>query len=87
MNINQFQMGIDFRYLSRIERIDEYHQVYIKDIEHVIPTYLVSLRWALTFEHFSFRFLIDNILQYNYLISPANIGPPRTTVIQLNIHY
>jgi outer membrane receptor for ferrienterochelin and colicins len=79
--------GIDFRYLSQIERVDTYHKAFIKDIDKVIPTYVVALRFGISGEHLALRFIIDNLLQYNYLISPANMGPPRTAVLQLNVNY
>ncbi|MFH1942344.1 MAG: TonB-dependent receptor [bacterium] len=79
--------GIDFRYLSKIERVDEYHKAYITDIDKLVPTYVVACRFGVLQEHFAVRFLIDNILQYNYLMSPANMGPPRTATLQLNVNY
>ncbi|MBN2031102.1 TonB-dependent receptor [bacterium] len=87
LNFDPFQFGFDIRYLSQIERIDEYHKSYIKDIDKLVPTYAVALRLGYAREHFSLRFLVDNLFQYNYLVSPANMAPPRTGVFQLNIHY
>ncbi len=87
LNFDSFQFGFDIRYLSQIERIDEYHRSYIKDIDKLVPTYVVALRLGYVREHFSLRFLVDNLFQYNYLVSPANMAPPRTGVVQMNIHY
>ncbi|MCJ7813322.1 TonB-dependent receptor, partial [bacterium] len=87
LNFKSFNVGFDFRYLSQIERIDEYHKSYIKDIDKLVPTYEVALRFGFVEEHFSLRFIIENLFQYNYLVSPANMAPPRTAVVQLNIQY
>ncbi len=87
MNYPPLSFGIDLRYLSRIERVDEYHKVFIKDIDARVPTYVTALRFGFTKEHFTLRFLIDNLFQYNYLISPANMAPPRTATIQLDVRY
>ena len=86
LNLLPLTLGIDLRYLSRIERVDEYHKTYIKDIDKRIHTAIVSLRLGLVKSHFSLRLLIDNLFQYNYITSPANLGPPRTAVLQLNIN-
>ena len=80
-----FVFGFDFRYLSKIERVDEYHKSYIKDIDQRVPTYAVALRLGFSREHFSVRLLIDNLFQYNYLSAPANMGPPRTAVLQVSV--
>jgi len=87
LNYNAISMGVDFRYLSKIERVDAYHKVFIKDIDARVPTYVVSFRFGLVREHFSLRFLIDNVFNYNYLLSPANLAPPRTATIQLDLNY
>jgi iron complex outermembrane receptor protein len=87
IQFNSFTIGMDIRYLSQFERIDEYHKVYIKDIDRIVPTYVMAIRFGFNSEHIAFRLLIDNLFQYNYLISPANIGPPRTLIFQLNINY
>ena len=82
-----FSLGFDFRYLSRIERVDEYHRIYIKDIDRVVPTYVVALRFGYSQKRLSLNLIIDNLFQYNYLISPANMGPPRTAILQLGLNY
>lgn len=87
IRLGSLSLGIDFRYLSAIERVDEYHQVFIKDIDATVPTYVTSLRFGVNRDHYSLRFLIDNLFHYNYLISPANMAPPRTATLQLDIHY
>ena len=87
LTLKPLQIGIDFRYLSKIERVDQYHTAFIQDIENVVPTYVTSIRLGVSWKHQSFRLLIDNLFQYNYLVSPANIGPPRTAVLQFNVNY
>jgi iron complex outermembrane receptor protein len=82
-----FIFGFDFRYLSQIERIDTYHKVYIPDVDQLVPTYVASLRLGISREHFSMQVIVNNLFQYNYLVSPANIAPPRTATVQLNINY
>jgi outer membrane cobalamin receptor len=82
-----FTLGMDFRYLSQIERVDDYHKVYIKDIDRVVPTYVVALRFGYSWKRLSLNLIVDNLLQYNYLISPANMAPPRTAILQLGLNY
>ena len=82
-----FQIGFDFRYLSRIERVDTYHKTYIADIDQVVPAYVCSARLGVERGHFTFRVVVDNIFQYNYILSPANMAPPRTIILQLTADY
>jgi len=82
-----FSVGLDLRFLSQFDRIDEYHKVYIPDMEVLVPTYIASVRTGYSKEHFGLHLIIDNLFQYNYLVSPANIGPPRTAVLQLNLRF
>ena len=46
--LHPLTLGIDFRYLSRMERVDEYHKAYIKDIDQRVPTYVLSMRMERT---------------------------------------
>ncbi len=87
MTFLPFTAGVDLRYLSKIERVDEYHAVYIKDIDKVVPTYVLSLRFGFVQKHYQVRLLVDNLLQYNYLSAPANLGAPRNASLQLTIQY
>jgi len=87
LRLPSLSFGIDFRYLSKIQRVDEYHKVFIKDIDARVPTYVVAFRVGIIREHFSLRLLVDNVFHYNYLISPANLAPPRTATLQLDVNY
>lgn len=87
INMKPFSIGLDFRYVSKIERVDQYHKVYIKDIDKLVPTYVAAVRLGIKLRHYSFRVSIDNLFQYNYILSPANMAPPRTIVLQFNINY
>jgi outer membrane cobalamin receptor len=82
-----FTIGVDFRYLSQIQRIDVFHKAYIPDIESLVPTYVVSIRLGAHWKHYSARLIVDNLLQYNYLTSPAAMGAPRSAVLQLSFNY
>jgi len=87
INIRPFSFGLDFRHMSKIERVDQYHQVYITDIDKMVPTYVAAVRLGIMLRHYSFRIMVDNLFQYNYILSPANMAPPRTIVLQFNINY
>lgn len=86
LNLLPFRAGIDFRYLSKIQRVDEYHKAYIRDIDRVVPTVVIALRFGLILEHYAARLQIDNLFQYNYLSAPANMAPPRTITLQLSFN-
>ncbi|HHS13863.1 MAG TPA: TonB-dependent receptor [bacterium] len=85
--LHPLSMGIDFRYLSQTERVDEYHKAFIKDIDARVPTYVASLRFGISpWRRYRLQLVIDNLFRYNYLIAPANMGPPLNATLQLKIN-
>lgn len=89
VRIGAFSAGVDFRYLSRIERIDEEFVVLgiIKDGNQRVATYVTDLRFGLDLAAFgipgSATLSFNNVFQYNYVEIIGNMAPPRTTVFVL----
>ena len=87
--IDQFIAGVDFRYLSRVDRIDDelVNVGIIPDGDERNQIVVTDLRlgaditvWGIGLE---VNLNINNILQYNYVELIGNIMPPRTYVLSL----
>lgn len=76
--------GFDFRYVSPIERVDEFQRVAIKDLEVTPATYVTDVRVALQWGNFKFHFFINNIFQNYYLEHPACLGAFRNYNLQID---
>ncbi len=87
LSYSDIDLGIDFRYISRIERIDKEFALYIADAEQRVPTYVVDAHISsiFTFGDVPFRasFHINNLLQYNYVELIGNIAPIRNFTLRI----
>jgi outer membrane cobalamin receptor len=84
---NPFEFGVDFRYLSRIDRIDEEFAVLIKDGERRVPTYIVEVHLSSMFNlgDIPLRTVlqVSNLLQYHYVELIGNIAPIRSFTLTI----
>ena len=84
-----FSAGVDFRYISRVERIDEEFVTLgiIRDGDERVATYVTDLRLGADFSTMNIpliaQFNINNLFQYNYVELIGNIAPPRSMVLTL----
>jgi outer membrane receptor protein involved in Fe transport len=81
------ELGADYRYLSRVEAIDEEFVTLgiIKDGASRVPIVVVDLRARWRPAGFPLSVLVNltNVFQYNYVELLGNLGPPRTLMITL----
>jgi iron complex outermembrane receptor protein len=90
-HIGHFTLGADFRYLSRVERIDQEFVTppldIIKDGDHRVETYLIDLRCGFDFAAVDVPLTaslnINNLFQYNHVELIGNMAPPRTFILTL----
>ncbi len=79
--------GIDFRYLSRVERIDEQFAMIIRDADERVPISVTDLRFSADFTPLGFPLTVsanvNNIFQYNYVELIGQMAPPRTYVLAI----
>ena len=81
--------GVDFRYLSRVERIDEQFVILglIKDGDQRVDSYITDLRFSADLSSIgpplTASLNINNIFQYNYVELIGNLAPPRTVIFSL----
>lgn len=87
LSYSNIDLGIDFRYISRIERIDKEFALYIADAENRVPTYVFDTHISSLYNFgevpVRVSFHINNLLQYNYVELIGNIAPIRNFVLRL----
>ncbi|MDI6803282.1 MAG: TonB-dependent receptor [Bacteroidota bacterium] len=87
LSYSNLEFGIDFRYISRIERIDKEFTLYIVDAEKRVPTYVIDTHISSIFKFgevpLRSSFHINNLLQYNYVELIGNVAPIRNFVLRL----
>lgn len=88
-HFGMFTLGADFRYISRVERIDDEFVTLgiVKNGDRRVATYVADLRFGADFSKgnvpLTAQLNINNIFQYNYVELIGNIAPPRSIVLTL----
>jgi iron complex outermembrane receptor protein len=79
------RLGVDFRYISRVDRI--YTIPVIPDTDERVAIVVTDFRCGAEFTSWGIpleaTFNINNVFRYNYLELTANVSPPRTFVLVL----
>ncbi len=89
MQIGWVMAGADFRYISRVDRIDEelVQLGIIADGDERVPIYVADFRLgadlSFTGVPVSMMFNLNNAFQHNYVELIGNMMPPRTYVLTL----
>ncbi len=90
INYSAFQVGLDYRYISRYDRIDELFtdpllHIFIPDLDRRVEAHVFDLRLASTFKLFKqparVSFQVNNLFQYNYVDAVGSIAPIRNFVV------
>ena len=87
---NFIQLGVDFRYWNRLDKIDDELIQYgiVKDGDLRDKVFLTDLN--LSFDLFQFKiplrlyFTVNNLLNYNYIEMIGNLGPIRSFTISVD---
>jgi iron complex outermembrane receptor protein len=89
--VGAFDIGLDYRHLSRVERIDEEFATIIRDGDQRVPINIVDARvgYDLGSAGLPIQILLNcyNLFQYNYVELMGNIAPPRTLVLTLESRF
>jgi outer membrane cobalamin receptor len=91
--VGMFSLGADYRYLSRMERIDQEFVTLgiIKNGDVVVPINVVDVRFGADFSTMGVplnaTFNINNIFQDNYVEIIGNMAPPRSYVLTLESRF
>ena len=79
-------LGLDYRYLSRMERVQLYPENHVTGADQRVPVHLVSgfCQYALD-QTLRINLSVENLWQYYYVVVERNMGPLR--LIKLRIDY
>ncbi len=77
--------GVDFRYISKAKRVDRVTN--IPDITKQVPAYVTDIQFGYSGSNMSLMFIVNNLFQYYYLISPGSLGELRNYRIQFRWNY
>jgi outer membrane receptor for ferrienterochelin and colicins len=84
-------LGADFRYLSKIERIDQEFTVFVNDAAAMVPVYVADVRLAADIAPagvpVTATLIVNNLFQYNYVELIGNLLPPRTCMLTLDARF
>lgn len=89
LSVDIFSLGVDFRYISRMERIDdEFVRLgIVRDGDQRVAAYVTDLRLSADFTSWGLplnaALNITNLFQYYYVELIGNLMPPRNTVLVL----
>jgi outer membrane receptor protein involved in Fe transport len=92
-HVGMFSLGVDYRYLSKIERIDEEFVTLgiIKDGDVVVPISVADLRFGADFSAMGIpmnaTFNVNNLFGYNYVELIGNMAPLRNFVLTLETRF
>jgi outer membrane receptor for ferrienterochelin and colicins len=88
-HLGPFMAGADFRYISRVDRIDEelVDVGIVPDGDERVPIYVTDVRVGLDLSRFHIpcgaTINVNNLFQHNYVELIGNLMPPRTYVLTL----
>jgi len=75
--------GVDFRYASAPDRVDNDFSRFVRDAELINAQKVVDARLLARWRHLRLGFLVKNALEYYYVERPAILAPPRHYTLQL----
>jgi outer membrane receptor for ferrienterochelin and colicins len=87
LNFYKMSIGIDYRYISKYDRIDEKLALVVPDAGEQVAAHIVDFRIVspTIFVGIPARmiFQVRNVLQYNYLELVGSLAPPRQFILSL----
>jgi outer membrane receptor for ferrienterochelin and colicins len=89
LSVDPILVGIDVRYISKTERIDQELQAVVPDINQLVPITVVDLRlggqWKFGTTSLATSLQINNLFQYYYADFIGNLGPTRNYVLTMEV--
>jgi outer membrane receptor for ferrienterochelin and colicins len=84
-NLSPFQIGIDYRFISKYEKIDNKFSLIINDAEQRVPIHVVDIRFIymtrILHAPAKISFQINNLLRYNYVDLVGSLGQPQNFIL------
>ncbi|MCX7879212.1 MAG: TonB-dependent receptor [Ignavibacteria bacterium] len=86
-----FTITADFRYISKIERIDDMLSLQVEDYDARVPIYVLDLHFGLDLKKFripiTLNLSVTNALDYYYVEIVGNLAPTRLVSLKLQYAY
>ncbi len=86
-----FVFEADFRYLSRVEEIDDVIGIFVRDADKRVETFVTDLRLSYNFLSLSLplraTFAVNNLFNYNYVEIVGNLSPIRNFVLTIETRF
>ena len=80
-------LGMDFRYLSKPERIESEGLRFVADADKMVPVRVLDIRGGYQTDRYQIHVLLKNALDYYYVERPAKMAPPRHLTLQVRLHF
>ncbi len=81
--IGPLSVGLDFRYASAPERVDNDFSRFVLDAKLVNARKVFDARLVAQWRHLRLAFLVNNAFEYYYVERPAILAPPRHFTLQM----
>lgn len=87
LNYKMISLGADFRYISKMMRLDDILHSFIAEWNSQVPIEVVDARGSVDLARWGIPVTVglhvNNLLAYNYVELPGNLGPLRNFVLSL----
>ncbi|MCS7083039.1 MAG: TonB-dependent receptor [Bacteroidetes bacterium] len=80
-----WSLGMDFRYQSKMERVDAEFARFVEDVQVIVPIRVLDLRLGYGRGPWTMNLIVRNALEYYYVERPALLAPPRNYVVQVRL--
>jgi outer membrane cobalamin receptor len=85
------RLGVDFRYLSRVEAIDDALALVVRNADQRVETFVTDVRcsWdtAITGLPLTFTFMVNNLFRFNYAEIAGNLAPIRNFRLAMDVSF
>ena len=85
--IGPLSAGVDFRYASAPERVDNDFSRFVRDATLINARKVLDARLVATWKHVRLALLVKNALEYYYVERPAILAPPRHVTLQVRTQF
>jgi outer membrane receptor protein involved in Fe transport len=83
INYKNFNIDVDYRFISRYDKIDEAFALIIADAEERVSAHIVDFRLSAHVYKFLISFQINNLLQYHYVDLIGSIAKTRHFILAI----
>jgi len=88
--LNNFKINLDYRFMSRIDEVDELLDMFIQDASKRVNAHIVDVGISYNLEkvinsNLSLSLIVKNLLDYYYTEYPGNLAPTRNITLQIEL--